>query len=48
MIGLTIADAVATVTLNAPERLNALGPDDLRELDAAYRDAEAAGVRALV
>lgn len=48
MIDLSITDAVATVTLNAPHRLNALGPDDLRELDAAYRDAETARVRALV
>lgn len=48
MIHLDIADGVARVTLNAPERLNALGPDDLRALDAAFVDAEAAGVRALV
>jgi enoyl-CoA hydratase/carnithine racemase len=48
MIELSIQDDVARVTLNAPERLNALGPDDLRALDAAYADAEAAGVRALV
>jgi enoyl-CoA hydratase/carnithine racemase len=48
VIELTIQDDVAHVTLNAPERLNALGPDDLRELDAAYAEAEAAGVRALV
>lgn len=48
MIELDIADGIARVTLNAPERLNALGPDDLRALTAAYVDAEAAGVRALV
>lgn len=48
MIRLDLADDVATVTLDAPGRLNALGPDDLRALDGAYRDAEAAGVRALV
>ncbi|WP_374009834.1 enoyl-CoA hydratase/isomerase family protein [Leifsonia sp. LS-T14] len=48
MIELEIADGIARVTLNAPERLNALGPDDLRALSAAYADAEAAGVRALV
>ncbi|MCI0156335.1 enoyl-CoA hydratase/isomerase family protein [Leifsonia shinshuensis] len=48
MIDLTIHDGIAHVTLNAPERLNALGPDDLRALDAAYAEAEAAGVRALV
>ncbi|MGO4593077.1 enoyl-CoA hydratase/isomerase family protein [Leifsonia sp. 2TAF2] len=48
MIDLDIADGIARVTLNAPERLNALGPDDLRALDAAYEEAERAGVRALV
>ena len=48
MIDLDIADGIARVTLNAPERLNALGPDDLRELTAAYTEAEASGVRALV
>ncbi len=48
MIELDIQDGIARVTLNAPERLNALGPDDLRALDAAYAEAEAAGVRALV
>ncbi|WP_285115906.1 enoyl-CoA hydratase-related protein [Leifsonia sp. fls2-241-R2A-40a] len=48
MIDLDIADGIARVTLNAPERLNALGPEDLRDLTAAYADAEAAGVRALV
>ncbi|WP_314147791.1 enoyl-CoA hydratase-related protein [uncultured Leifsonia sp.] len=48
MIELTIADGIARVTLNAPERRNALGPDDLRRLDDAYAEAEADGVRALV
>jgi len=48
VIELDIQDGIARVTLNAPERLNALGPDDLRALDAAYAEAEAAGVRALV
>jgi 2-(1,2-epoxy-1,2-dihydrophenyl)acetyl-CoA isomerase len=48
VIELDIHDGIARVTLNAPERLNALGPDDLRALDAAYAEAEAAGVRALV
>ncbi|MFF9561751.1 enoyl-CoA hydratase/isomerase family protein [Leifsonia sp. NPDC014704] len=48
MIDLDITEGIARITLNAPERLNALGPDDLRALDAAYADAEAAGVRALV
>ncbi|ERK72482.1 hypothetical protein N136_01161, partial [Leifsonia aquatica ATCC 14665] len=44
MIELSIDDGVGRVTLNAPERLNALGPDDLRALDTAYAEAEAAGV----
>lgn len=48
MIDLDIADGLARVTLNAPERLNALRADDLRALDDAYAEAEAAGVRALV
>ncbi len=48
MIDLAIADGVACVTLNAPERLNALRPDDLRALDHAYAAAEEAGVRALL
>ena len=48
MIELTIEDDIARVVLNAPARLNALGPDDLRALDAAYASAEATGVRALV
>lgn len=48
MIDLDIADGVAHVTLNAPNRLNALGPDDLRALAAVYEEAAAADVRALV
>jgi len=48
VIDLTIADGVAHITLNAPERLNALGPDDLVELASAYAAAADAGVRALV
>lgn len=48
MIDLGIAGGIAHVTLNAPERLNALRADDLRSLDDAYAAAEAAGVRALV
>jgi enoyl-CoA hydratase/carnithine racemase len=48
VIDLDIADGVAHVTLNAPNRLNALGPDDLRALAAAYEEAAAADVRALV
>ncbi|GAB3272457.1 enoyl-CoA hydratase/isomerase family protein [Microbacterium sp. MEC084] len=48
MIDLTIEGGVAEVTLNAPAKLNALGPEDLDALGAAYSEAEAAGVRALV
>jgi enoyl-CoA hydratase/carnithine racemase len=48
MIDLTIEDGVAHVVLNAPEKLNALDEAALGELGAAYGDAEAAGVRALV
>ena len=48
MIHLTVAADVAEVVLDAPERLNALGPDDLAELGDAYEGAEAAGVRALL
>ncbi|WP_194409196.1 enoyl-CoA hydratase/isomerase family protein [Microbacterium cremeum] len=48
MIDLAIDGAVAEITLNAPDKLNALSLDALDELDAAYTDAEASGVRALV
>lgn len=48
MIDLTIEGGVAEIALNAPAKLNALGPDDLDSLGAAYAEAEAAGVRALV
>ncbi len=48
MITLTITDGVAEVVLDAPERLNSLGPEEVRELSAAYTEAERAGVRALV
>lgn len=48
MIDLTIDGAVAEVVLNAPDRLNVLDVGALRALDAAYREAEASGVRALV
>ncbi|WP_042545435.1 enoyl-CoA hydratase/isomerase family protein [Leucobacter komagatae] len=47
-ITLTIADDVAEITLNAPARLNALGPDMLRGLSDAYSEAAAANVRALL
>lgn len=42
------AGRVAHVTLNAPQKLNALDDAALCELDAAYAEAEASGVRALV
>jgi enoyl-CoA hydratase/carnithine racemase len=48
MIELVIADGIARITLNAPQKLNALDESALAELDAAYESAEAAGVRALV
>ncbi|MEO6826068.1 MAG: enoyl-CoA hydratase/isomerase family protein [Microbacteriaceae bacterium] len=48
MIELGIAEDVATVVLNAPERLNALDAAAVHDLDTAFGDAEAAGVRALV
>lgn len=35
-----VSDAVATITLNRPERRNAVGPDTLRELLAAFGDAK--------
>ncbi len=48
MITSTVTDGVAEIVLDAPDRLNALNPDDIAELDAAYAAAEKAGVRALV
>lgn len=48
MIDLEISDGLAVVTLDAPQKMNALGPADLEELSRAYGDAEAAGVRALL
>jgi len=48
MIDLTIDDDVATVALDNPEKLNALGEQALKDLGAAYDEAEASGVRALV
>jgi 2-(1,2-epoxy-1,2-dihydrophenyl)acetyl-CoA isomerase len=45
---LTIDDGVAIVTLDRPDKLNALDESALDELDAAYDEAEQAGVRALV
>lgn len=48
MIDLTIQDYCAEVVLNAPQKLNSLNEQALEELDAAYREAEEAGVRALL
>jgi 2-(1,2-epoxy-1,2-dihydrophenyl)acetyl-CoA isomerase len=48
MIRLTIDEDVAEVVLDGPEKLNALDEEGLHELDAAYDEAERAGVRALV
>ena len=45
---LTIDDGVAVVTLDRPDKLNALDETALDELGAAYDEAAAAGVRALV
>ena len=46
MITLTVKDDVAEVVLDAPGKLNALDEGALADLDDAYREAEAAGVRA--
>ncbi|UNK69976.1 enoyl-CoA hydratase-related protein [Microbacterium sp. H1-D42] len=48
MIDLTYAGDVAHITLNAPDKLNALDEQALHGLDAAYAEAADAGVRALV
>jgi 2-(1,2-epoxy-1,2-dihydrophenyl)acetyl-CoA isomerase len=48
MPNLTIDDGVALVTLDRPDKLNALDESALDELSAAYDEAAAAGVRALV
>jgi len=48
VIELTIDGDVAHVVLNAPARLNALDEQAVRDLDSAYAEAEASGVRALV
>ncbi|MFF2487410.1 enoyl-CoA hydratase/isomerase family protein [Microbacterium sp. NPDC058062] len=48
MIDLAIDGAIAEITLNAPEKLNALSLEALRQLDDAYAEAAASGVRALV
>jgi enoyl-CoA hydratase/carnithine racemase len=48
MIDFHIDDGVAQIVLNNPGKLNALNAQALRDLDAAYADAEKAGVRAVV
>ncbi|MBT2517781.1 enoyl-CoA hydratase/isomerase family protein [Streptomyces sp. ISL-90] len=52
MIELSVADDVAEIVLNAPDKLNALDPAALAELSGAYAEAErmshAGDVRALV
>lgn len=48
MIRLQLADDIAEVVLDAPDKLNALDRDGLGELADAYREAEAARVRALL
>jgi enoyl-CoA hydratase/carnithine racemase len=48
MIRMTVTDAVAHVVLDNPSKLNALDEEAIAELDAAYAEAEASGVRALV
>lgn len=48
MITLTIADDVAEIVLNAPEKLNSLDVQALSELSEAYSKAEAARVRAVI
>ncbi len=48
MIRLTIEDDVAEIVLDAPEKLNSLGPAGIAELSAAYTEAADAGVRALL
>jgi 2-(1,2-epoxy-1,2-dihydrophenyl)acetyl-CoA isomerase len=52
MIELSVADGVAEIVLNAPEKLNALDPSGIAELSDAYaqagRMAQAGEIRALV
>ncbi|BCW49682.1 hypothetical protein StoSoilB13_20240 [Arthrobacter sp. StoSoilB13] len=45
MIELSIANGIAEIVLNAPEKLNSLNEDALAELDKAYDDAAAAASR---
>lgn len=48
MITLAVADNIATITLNRPERLNAMPPAMADEISAALDDALDQGVRAIV
>jgi enoyl-CoA hydratase/carnithine racemase len=48
MIEYASADGIARITLNAPDRLNALRRDDVEALAAAYERAEAEGARAVI
>jgi 2-(1,2-epoxy-1,2-dihydrophenyl)acetyl-CoA isomerase len=45
MISLSIADGVAEVVLNAPQKLNSLDEQALADLSQAYDDAAAAASR---
>lgn len=45
MIELSIANGIAEIVLNAPEKLNSLNEDALAELEKAYDDAAAAASR---
>lgn len=47
-VELTITAGTAEIVLNEPAKLNALSESAIRELSAAYAEAEAAGVRALL
>ena len=46
-IRLTTQDAVATITLNRPQRLNAAPPQMFQEIHAALQQLPALGARAL-
>ncbi len=48
MIDLAIDGAVAHITLNNPDKLNAVDEQAVRDLGDAYAEAERAGVRSLV
>jgi 2-(1,2-epoxy-1,2-dihydrophenyl)acetyl-CoA isomerase len=48
MISYSLDGALAEITLDAPEKLNALSLEAIGEVDAAYAEAAASGARALV